>query len=122
MELQAKDLSEKNLKRYKLSVEDKNYIDGLSAITGVPSSTIREVFLGILIHSAIEKEDNFEISLPYLGKLIVSGDSQNISMKVYDSALSFFKTFSEGDENWIEDVILSKIRKNLSAKLELPIQ
>ena len=121
MELKAKDLSEKNLKKYKLSVEDKNYIDSLSSVTGVPSSTLREVFLGILIHSAINKEKEFEVNLPYLGKITVSNDS-DANLKMYESSINFFETFNKGEDNWIEDVLLAKIRKNLIAKLELPIQ
>jgi hypothetical protein len=119
-----KDIQEnKNLKQYKLTIEDKEYIDSLSAITGVPSSTVREVFLGILLKSALTKEGGFfSITIPYLGNINIQDTINNVEVKLNESATNFFNKFNEGEDTWIEEVILTKIKKNLIHKLELPIR
>jgi hypothetical protein len=124
MAITQKDIDEnKSLKQYKLSVEDKEYIDSLSAITGVPSSTVREVFLGILLKSALSKEsENFKINIPYLGTIEVEDEARSSSVKINESAYNFFNKFNLGEDTWIEEVIITKIKKNLIPKLELPIQ
>lgn len=112
----------------KLTREEKSFIDKVSAISGYDSHTVKNVFSGLLISTALELwSGKKEINIPYLFKFTVEIDtqkSQNDNPEKYDiftnpSFHNVLTKMNEKEDSVIEEYLKREISKHLSDLLDL---
>lgn len=112
----------------KLTSHEKNFIDKVSAISGIDHSTVKEVFLSTLIASTLEFYSGVnEINLPYLFKAKVSleqlkegADIQALyNIETSPSLHEVLLKIKSNSITWLEDFLKKEITKSLSSILEI---
>lgn len=112
----------------KLTREEKSFIDKVSAISGYDSHTVKNIFSGLLISTALELwSGKKEINIPYLFKFTVEIDqtgSQNENSEKYDvstnpSFHNVLTKMNEKEDSIIEEYLKREITKHLSDLLDL---
>lgn len=115
------------MRKMKLTREEKSFIDKVSAISGYDSHTVKNVFSGLLISTALELwSGKKEINIPYLFRFSVEidqGSSQNTPEK-YDvttnpSFHNVLTKMNEKEDSVIEEYLKREISKHLSDLLDL---
>jgi hypothetical protein len=69
----------------KLSFEENNILETISALCAKDSKLIKDVFKALLLSSVLNlydaEEDTFEILIPYIAKLIIKLENTNLEIK-----------------------------------------
>jgi hypothetical protein len=116
------------MRKMKLTREEKSFIDKVSAISGYDSHTVKNIFSGLLISTALELwSGKKEINIPYLFKFTVEIDqtgSQNENSEKYDvstnpSFHNVLTKMNEKEDSIIEEYLKREITKHLSDLLDL---
>lgn len=112
----------------KLTSHEKNFIDKVSAISGIDHSTVKEVFLSTLIASTLEFYSGVsEINIPYLFKAKVSLDQLKkgadiqalYNIETSPSLHEVLLKIKSNSITWLEEFLKKEIAKSLSSILEI---
>lgn len=113
----------------KLTREEKSFIDKVSAISGYDSHTVKNVFSGLLISTALELwSGKKEINIPYLFKFSVEIDEQQKSsdqgpekynISTNPSFHNVLTKMNEKEDSIIEEYLKREISKHLADLLDL---
>lgn len=116
----------------KLSFEEKNVIETLSALSAKDFKNVQEIFKALLLSSVLNlydsKDKEFEILIPYIAKLkvnfdIVTSDNALIAIKIDVEPQASLKeeicNFVNGESGSVEKMLKKNIAEGIMKKLDI---
>ena len=103
---------------YRLTGEEKEFIDNLYAITLSSTSNVRKTFIGYLILSILEMDKDlplYEFVIPYLGTIKIN--KEDINNSTFENSITFQELHNQIQKNegtnLVENYLLNIVDKLL---------